>query len=127
GGDLIQRDALRGRERKGKRIGDLRADTAVADDDAAALRLHVLADETERELAREQLVVGDALPRGGARRDVGGVAWPVQAGQRLTERRPATAREPLAVLPFHDVRHALERLPRRLLQHFSRKTGGQRV
>ena len=89
-GDLRQRLALRAGEAEGQRVGDPGADAAIAAHAAAGLRLEALAHQCQRQLASQQLVVGEALPgrRGG--RDVGGLIGAVQTGKRWCGTGPAT-------------------------------------
>ena len=109
-GDLLQRLALRVGEAEGQRVGDPGADAAVAGDAAARLRLEALAHQRQRQLARQQLVVGQALPGREAGDTSGG-----SAGRCRRASAPRASGQPRclsqAALPFGQLGHALDGLP----------------
>ena len=107
--DVGDRALLRGRQRVGERLDDTRAQLAFRRSAAARARPHAPAQQRERKLAGEQFVVGETCPGGVVRIEVGRLVRPVDAAQRVGEIRKAVALEPGGVLPFRQIRQALER------------------
>ncbi len=104
GDDVGDRARLRGRQRIGQRRDQLLPQVPVAGGRPAGRAAQMRAHQRERELAGEQLVIGEPRPGRSLRRDVGRLRRAVQGAQRLRERREALARDPARILPFRQVR-----------------------
>ena len=90
-------------------------------------RLEALPHQGQRQLARQQLVVGEALPGRRGRRYVGRLLGPVQAQERRLGIGPAALGEPGRVLPLGQIGHPLQGLAGGLQQHLAGQPGGERI
>ena len=97
--------------RRGERVAEpgqgRLAQRAVAEERPAGPVPLACADVGERDLMGEQLVVGEALPRGLAGRCLGRL----HLMQRLGETGPAFAPHQMRVVPLGQARHPLQRPP----------------
>ena len=109
GDDLGDRTGLRRRERVGQRLDQLFPDVSGAGRRPAGRTPQVRAHQRERELARQELVIGEPRPCRSLRQQVGRLAGPMQGAQRLGEGREALACDPARVLPFRQFRQARKR------------------
>ena len=112
GDDVLDRARLRRRERIGQRRDQLFPHVAVAGRRAAGGTPQMGAHQRERELAGQQLVIGEPRPRQAFRQEIGGLGGPVQDAQRVGERRKALACDPARLLPFGQVGHPRKRARR---------------
>src|SRR5207245_6088971 len=64
--------------------------------------------ERERQLTREELVVGKTRPCQSFRQNVGGIIGSVEKAQRVSERGKTLTRYPTRLLPFGHVRQTCE-------------------
>ena len=127
GDDVVDRALLRGRERVGQGLDHAGAQPAFARAAASRLALAMGAQQRERELAGEQLVVGKPRPDRPFGRDVAWLCRLVQATKRVREGRKPRAREPLGVLPFGQRRQARERALHGLAHLAEVQPLGQRI
>ncbi len=103
GDDVGDRARLRRRERIGQRLDQLFAQLPGAGRRAAGGTPHVRAHQSERQLTRQEFVIGEPRPGQPLGRDVGRLGRPVQGAQRHGEWRESLARDPGGVLPFRQI------------------------
>jgi hypothetical protein len=125
--DVTDGALLRRRQRIGQSGDDARPQTALGRAAAAGAGAHVPAQQRQRQLARQQFVIGEPRPRRAFRHDVFGRLGPVQPAQRLGKSRIGVARQPGCVLPFRQVRKPRQRRVDRLAQLVRTQPLGQRI
>ena len=76
---------------------------------AAGANAHMGAQQSKRELARQQLVISEPRPGGALGRDIAGLLRAVDQAHRVGEIRIGVARQPLGVLPFRQHRQPRQR------------------
>ncbi len=126
-GDFLDRLALRACEREGQRSLDLRTQPPVALAGPARLAPHLAAHQRERELVREQFVIGEPCAEFRLRRDVGEFSGNMQPLHRLRERSKALLRAKRRIVPFGHLRHELECGSRRAAHVAGRQALGERI
>ena len=104
GNNVGDRARLRRRQPIRQRRHDLVAKPALGGAAAAAAIAHMPAQQSERELARQQFVIGEPRPRRALRRDIVRRLRPMDGAQRVGKARIAVARQPGCVLPFRQCR-----------------------
>ena len=127
GDDVVHGAALRGRQRIGQCRDDLGAQQAFARAAAAGQAALVGANQRERELTGEQLVVGEARPCRAVGQHVAGLGRMMQRFQRVGEGRKVCALAPGVVLPFRQLRQLRQRAVGRLAHLVERQPFGQRI
>ena len=108
GFDFGQRGFLRVGQREGQGRQHLRFQMAVAFDRAAFGHAQLRADERQRQLIGEKLVIGEALARRRFGREIRFACGIVRGFQRIVETAPAFGAQERLVLPFVQHRHFLE-------------------
>lgn len=116
---------MRAGQRPRQRCAKLGADRTVAGDAAAGLRLRILPHERQCQLAGEQFVIGEPLPRERTGGNVGGVGRTMQPPQCLAKSGPAPLRYPAGILPFRRVWHLVDAVTDALTEHLAGQPGSQ--
>jgi hypothetical protein len=127
GVDLRDRRPLRRRQREGEGREDALAGAARRLPGAAAAALGGRAHQRQRQLSRQQLVIGEAPPRRRLRRERRRLLRAMELAQRRAEAGPALAPGELRRQPFRQVGQALQGFARQLHQLALRQAPGQRI
>jgi hypothetical protein len=127
GDDIADRALLRRRQGIGQRRGHPFAQTSLGGAAVAGPLPHMRAQQGERELAGEQLVISQPRPRRAGRIERLGLLGAMDRAQRRGKIRIAIAREPCRVLPFRQLWNAFEREIDRLAHLVRVQPFGQRI
>ncbi len=123
----LDRAFLRRRQRIGQCGDDACAQQSLGGTAASGALAHMAAQQRQRELAGKQFVVSKPRPRRASRLEV--VRAPPGDGraQRLGKAGKAVALAPGGILPFRQIRHAVERGVDRLAQLVGVQPFGERI
>ena len=125
--DLAGRGLLAGRQLERQRRQRQLAQAAVAFGDVPGDAAVVMAHQGDRELAGQKLVEGEARARRMHRREVALLGRRMSLGERRLPVGPAIAGEIRRVLPFRQLRRALDGGGDRLLHRPLGEAGGQAI
>ena len=125
--DLADRGVLAGRQLERQRRQRQLAQAAVAFGDVSGDAAVVMAHQGDRELAGQKLVEGEARACRMHRREVALLGRRVSLGERRLPVGPAIAGEIRRVLPFRQLRRALDGGGDRLLHRPLGEAGGQAI
>ena len=120
GADFVQRTALRGGQFMAEGGAYPGGGFARTVQHAAGRFLEAAADKTERQLAGQQLVIGEPAPCHALRCDIRFVARCVHVCDRLGEGRKAVAHRDMRIGPFVEIGHALQGAGYRLADDLQR-------
>ena len=127
GGDLAERGRLGAGQGEAQGIARGRGKPAVADDRPPRPLTPAQPHQPERELVRQQLVIGQAPARLGARLQIRQPVRVVGGAQRIGPGRPPDARHPGRIVPFRQIRCQRQRRGDHPGQRPRRKPGGHRI
>ena len=127
GDDVAHRALLRRRQRVGQGGNDFCPQQPLGGAAATGALSHMAAEQRQRELAGEELVVGEPRPGRVCGSKVRGRRRMMDAAQRLGEGRERVALAPGFVLPLRQVRDAGERNLQRFAQLVRVQPLGQRI
>ena len=127
GGNLGGGGALALGEREGQGRFDLGAEPAVACDGAPAPATRRASHQRQRQLVRQQLVIGEARAGGGAGLQVDGALGRVRRCERLIPGGPTPRPGQAGLDPFRQRRGPLQRRAHRAGHRLQRDAGGQRI
>ncbi len=127
GVDLGKRARLRARQLEGERGDDRLAEPAGRGEDAPARPPHALADDGERKLVGEELIIGEARPCRRGQLEIGQRLGSMHAVKGIGEGRPCVLLAPRRIVPFGELRQARKRLGHRLAQGRVGEAGGEAV
>ncbi len=127
GDDVGDGAVLRRRQRVGERGDDLRAQAPLGGAAAASSLALMAAQERQRELTGEQFVIGKPRPGRALRLEVFGRLRMMDPAQGRGEVRKIIAPDPCGVLPFRQIRHAIESDLDRLAHLVWMQTLGERI
>ena len=127
GDDVGHGAGLRRGQRVGQRFDDALAQPAFRRAAVAGALAHLRANQRQRQLAGEQFVIGKPRPGRSGRLQIVRRLWPMDGMQRGGEIRIILAGEPGRILPFRQLRDALERAVHRLAHAERMQPFGQRI